>query len=200
MTEFLLSALEIYGPIVLGLALLVASLGLPTPATPLVLAAGALARQGMVNFEAVLALAFVGIILGDMGSYTLGRYAGKRINGQTGRRGDLLKKAQDLLVKRGVLAIFLTRTALITLDVPTSIIAGSGRYPFARFLLSGAAGRALWLGVYAALGYAFSDQWQHINQMAGQYSLLLGGVVVAVIAGCFLIRRWRANITIRASV
>jgi membrane protein DedA with SNARE-associated domain len=198
MTEFLLRALEIYGPIVLGLALLVASLGLPTPATPLVLAAGALARQGMVNFEAMLALAFLGIMLGDMSSYALGRFAGKWMNGQTGRRGNLLKKAQDLMVKRGALAIFLTRTALIALDVPTSIIAGSGRYPFVRFLLSGAAGRALWLVVYAGLGYAFSDQWRNINQMAGQYGLLLGGVVVAVLAGYFLVRHQRASLTIRA--
>ncbi len=200
MTEYFLSALESYGPIVLGLALLIAALGLPTPATPLVLAAGALARQGMVNFEAALALAFLGIMLGDMSSYALGRYAGKQINGQTGRRGDLLKKAQELLEKRGALAIFLTRTVIITLDVPTSLIAGGTRYPFTRFLLSGAAGRVLWLGVYAGLGYVFSDRWQHINQMAGQYSLLLGGVAIVVIAAYILVKRRRAHVTVQAGV
>jgi membrane-associated protein len=198
MTESFFSALELYGPIVLGLALMVAALGLPTPATPLVLAAGALARQGVIDIETALALAFLGISLGDTGSYALGRFASKRINEGNGRRGDLLKKAQAFLVKRGALAIFLTRTAVIALDVPTSIIAGSGHYPFVRFLLMSTAGRALWLGVYAGLGYAFSDQWRNINQMAGQYSSLLAGVVIAAIAIYFLVRRRRTGLTIRA--
>jgi membrane-associated protein len=197
LTDLLLTALNAYGPLVLGLALFVAAMGLPTPATPLLLAAGAFARQGIMELPTALALAFLGIVLGDAGSYALGRFAGGRLGSSDGRRGALMKKTQDRFARQGALTVFLTRNVLVSLDVPTSLIAGSGRYPFSRFLLLSLAGRGLWLAIYAGLGYAFSDQWQNISQLAGRYSLLLGSLVIMAIGAYFLFRRLQKNTGLR---
>ena len=69
--DFFLDALADYGPAALGLALLVGNMGLPTPTTPLVLASGALAREGLVNWQMAAVLGFAGAILGDVISYAL---------------------------------------------------------------------------------------------------------------------------------
>jgi len=188
LTDLFLNGIDAYGPVVLALALLIAALGLPTPATPLILAAGAFARQGLIDGPTAFALALSGVVLGDVGSYTIGRLAGGKIK-DTGRQGQLLSKAQERLSRHGSLAIFLTRNVFVSLDVPTSLIAGSGRYTFQHFLLLALAGRFTWLLFYAGLGYVFSSQWQTISQLAGQYSMWLGGLALVSITIYYLLRR-----------
>src|ERR1051325_9634649 len=68
-----------HGYVVLFGWVLLEQLGLPIPAAPLLIAAGALARAGKMNLTFAVALAFVAVILADLFWYTLGRYRGGRI-------------------------------------------------------------------------------------------------------------------------
>jgi membrane protein YqaA with SNARE-associated domain len=73
----LLSAFALYGLPVLFGALLIGAVGIPMPASMMLLAAGSFVAQGDLSLWWVLALASIAAILGDNVGYCLGRCGGK---------------------------------------------------------------------------------------------------------------------------
>lgn len=190
LTDFLLDSLATYGPMALGLALLVGNMGLPTPTTPLLLAGGALAREGLLDWQAAAALGFLGAILGDMFSYAVGRsgwdWAQKTLSR---RRADLWNRALARFQRHAGMAVYLTRFVLTTLDVPVNLIAGSSHYPFGRFLTADLAGRATWFVVFGGLGYIAGSQWRAASQLVDEYSLWLAIAILFFLGAALLYRR-----------
>jgi membrane protein DedA with SNARE-associated domain len=188
-TEFFLNALAAYGPAALGLALLVGNMGLPTPTTPLVLASGALAREGLMDWQAAVIWGYAGAILGDTFSYAVGRsgwdWAQRALSE---RRADLWNRALARFQRHAGLAIYLTRVIFTTLDVPINLIAGSSRYPTQRFVAATLAGRATWLVLFGGLGYIAGSQWQTAGQIVNDYSLYLAIAILAILAFALLYR------------
>jgi membrane protein DedA with SNARE-associated domain len=103
-------------------------------------------------------------------------------------QGTVKSQIKKPVNRRGAIAIFLTRWLITALAVPTNLVAGSGGYPFARFLLFGALGEITWLLLYGALGYAFSDQWETISELIGNFGGLLLGAVILIIGIVVLVR------------
>ena len=97
--------------------------------------------------------------------------------------------ARSALLKRGGVAIYLTRWILTAFAVPTNLIAGGGGYPFVRFLAIDVAGEVTWILVFGGLGYAFGSQWEVIGSLASDFSGLLVGIVFVLIGAYFLIGR-----------
>jgi membrane-associated protein len=192
--EAFLTGMLAYGPPVLSVALLLGAVGLPLPGTMFLLAAGAFAGQGVLDWPLAAPLALVGVVVGDSTGYILGRYGGplvvRRFAGnQTWGR------AQNAFDRQGGWAIVLTRFLLTPLAVPVNLIAGSSRYPFGRFLSFDTAGELVWVMLYGGLGYLFADSWEVINSLAGNLSGLLVGAV-ALGAGAYLAyRHWRKRPT-----
>ncbi len=189
-TEFFLNALAIYGPAALGLALLVGNMGLPTPTTPLVLASGALAREGLMDWQAAVIWGYAGAVLGDLFSYAVGRSGwdwAQRVLSE--RRADLWNRALGRFQRQAGLAVYLTRFVFTTLDVPINLIAGSSRYPARRFLAATLAGRATWLILFGGLGYAAGSQWRGASQLINEYSFYLASAILIILAAAFLLRR-----------
>ena len=190
--DFFLDGLATYGPAALGLALLVGNMGLPTPTTPLVLASGALAREGLLNWQAAAALGFAGAILGDIFSYAVGRSGwdwAQRALSQ--RRADLWNQALARFQRRAGVAVYVTRFVFTTLDVPINLIAGSSRYPFRRFLAADLAGRATWLLIFGGLGYIAGSQWRTASQLIDEYSLWLAIAILLILGVLLFYRRQR---------
>lgn len=194
LADFFLTGMTLYGPLALGLALVLGPLGLPIPTGLVVMAAGALARQGSMEWSTAIILSLVAAVVGDSLSYALGRFAGQWVERfSAGRRAAIWEKAQERFRQYGGLAIYVTRVLLTALDVPTNLIAGSTRYDFKRFLAWDIAGRATWIALYGGLGYLAGSQWQLISQAMSQYGLLLGAVVVVGMGLYLVIRRLRHN-------
>jgi membrane protein DedA with SNARE-associated domain len=196
--EFFLDGLADYGPLALGLALLVGNMGLPTPTTPLVLASGALAREGLLNWQAAAVLGFAGAILGDMFSYGVGRSGwdwAQRALSQ--RRADLWNQALARFQRRAGVAVYVTRFVFTTLDVPINLIAGSSHYPFPRFVVATLAGRATWMALFGGLGYVVGSQWRTASQLIDKYSLWLAIVILFILGGALLYRRRRRGMEVK---
>jgi len=189
LTEAFLTAMLAYGPFALALALLIAALGVPLPATLLLLAAGAFARQGALDAAWAGGLALLASVLGDSGGYCLGRCGGalvrRRVAGQAG-----WQRAQTSFARRGSLAVLLTRFALTPLALPTNLIAGSTHYAFPRFLVFDVIGELAWVTIYGGLGYLFADQWETLSDLAGNLTGVLLGLL-ALATGGYLAFRWR---------
>lgn len=188
LTGLLFNGITAYGIPALGIMLLLGTLGLPVPATLLVIAAGALARQGVIDGGVALGIGLAAVVLGDTAGYVLGRLAGGRVQGGFSRSA-AWRRAQTGFKQSGALAVFTTRFLLTPLALPTNLIAGGSAYIFRRFLVVDVAGELTWLLVYGGLGYSFGSQWQEAGQMVSSYSGWLGITAVAAIAGYWLVPR-----------
>ena len=194
-TELFLSNIANYGVFVLGLAMFLASSGLPLPATPLVIAAGALVRQGTVNGWAAFSFILIGIVAGDIFSYWLGRTSGDWVERRIpASRQTLMNKARLWFSRHGSLSVFLTRSIFTSLDVPVNLVAGGSDFQFRRFLVWALAGRATWLALFGVLGYAMGSQWERVGALTGDLMVWLGLAVVMGLGGFFVLR-WRGRLT-----
>jgi membrane-associated protein len=190
LADTLLTAVLAYGAPALGLALFIAALGIPLPATLLLLASGAFARQGMLDAPLAVGLSLLGSVLGDSGSYCVGRCGGALMLKHIAGRASW-QQAWATFERRGALAIFLTRFLLTPLALPTNLIAGSSAYVYGRFLVLDVLGEAVWIALYGGLGYLFADQWEILSDLAGNLSGALIGLLALLLAGVLAYRARR---------
>ena len=191
MLNLLLSGMTTYGPLVLGLAMLPAAVGVPVPTGTLLIAAGAFVRQGLMDGRSLFLLAWIGALLSDALSYGLGRWAGQWAHRRLPERYTATwHRAEGLFAERGGWAVFLTSWLIRGLALPTNLIAGSSEYPFWNFVSWDAVGKVLWVLLHAGLGYLFADRWPWISRTLGDYGRWL---VLAILLGLgiyLLYRLW----------
>ncbi|MCM5557874.1 DedA family protein [Pleomorphomonas sp. JP5] len=196
MTDTLLALVPTYGSWLVLIALLLSCLALPVPSSILVMTAGGFAASGDLVLWQVQAMALAGFVIGDQVAYALARTGGKSlIIGFRRRPGvdRLFGRAQMLLDRHGVLAVFLSRTIFSPLGPYLGYLSGSLGLPWLSFTLAAVAGALCWCAGYSLLGYAFATQIADIALMIGNaMGFLLGGLLVAATAW-YLWRSWRAE-------
>lgn len=199
LTELFLTGMLTFGPPALGVALLLGALGLPLPGTLFVLAAGAFVRQGVIDLWLAAGLGLLGAVIGDGGSYAMGRFAKGWVQRRFGQ-SQAWQNAQATFERRGGVAVYLTRFLITPLAIPTNLIAGGSGYPYWRFFTYDLAGEFTWIALYGGLGYLFGSQWEAINQFISDFSGVLVGVVALGAGVYFLLRRRGRNTPVAESV
>lgn len=156
--------------------------GLLVPGSTLVILVGFLAAHGKGEVTTIAIAAFTGAFIGDMSSYVLGCRFGTRLlhSNLFGKRLSLIRKAELFFNSHGGKSLFLGRFAgPLRGSIP--FVAGcSGMRPgtFSRNTLLSC---ILWGIVYPGLGYLGAASWQKVQQLTGQFSLLLATLVVLFI-------------------
>ena len=157
---------------------LLEQLGLPIPAAPLLIAAGALARAGKMNLTFAVALAFIAVILADLFWYFLGRYRGGRILKLLCRISlepdSCVRRTENLFIRHGVRSLLVAKF-IPGLNTAAPSLAGVFRMPVRRFLIFDSLGGLLWVITVTSLGLIFSDELERL-------ALRWGGWLVAVLA------------------
>jgi len=158
---------------------LLEQLGLPIPAAPLLIAAGALARAGKMNLMFAVILAFVAVILADLFWYSLGRYRGGRILKLLCRISlepdSCVRRTENLFIRHGVRSLLIAKF-IPGLNTAAPSLAGIFRMPVRRFLIFDSLGGFFWVVIVTSLGLILGDQLEQI-------ALRWGGWLVAVLAG-----------------
>jgi membrane protein DedA with SNARE-associated domain len=158
---------------------LLEQMGLPIPAAPLLIAAGALARAGKMNLTFAVALAFIAVILADLFWYSLGRYRGGRILKLLCRISlepdSCVRRTENLFIRRGVHALLVAKF-VPGLNTAAPSLAGIFRMPLRRFMIFDFLGALFWVATVTSLGLILSDQLEEI-------ALRWGGWLIAVLAG-----------------
>jgi membrane protein DedA with SNARE-associated domain len=157
------------GPWVLFAWVLAEQLGVPIPAMPALLAAGALARAEGVDPLFPLALALTASLIADGIWYTIGRRGGTKVISFLCRVSlepdSCVRRTEDLFARNGARSLILAKwvPGLSTAAPP---LAGVVRMRPSRFLLYSATGGVLWAGTSILFGYLFSRQLEEIAAMA----------------------------------
>jgi membrane protein DedA with SNARE-associated domain len=161
---------------------LVEQMGLPLPAIPLLLAAGALAGSGRMNLAIAMGIAIIAVFLADMFWYCLGRNRGGRILKFLCRISlepdSCVRRTEDVFVRHGAHSLLIAKF-VPGLNTAAPSLAGIFRMPVLRFMVFDGLGAVFWVATFAGLGYLFSDQLERI----GSYASRWGSSLVLVLAG-----------------
>lgn len=171
-----------HGHSVLFFWVLTEQLGVPIPAMPLLLAAGALAGAGHLNFFACLLFAVLGAVTADSVWFQLGRHEGIKILQLLCRISlepdSCVRRTEGIFSKQGARSLLVAKF-LPGLGLVTPPLAGIFRMRFRRFLLFDAIGSTLWAAAFLGLGYLFAGQ---IERVAARLASLGGWLLVLIVA------------------
>src|SRR6185369_13128135 len=135
--------------------------GVPIPAAPCLLAAGALCATGESSMLAVIGTVMVACLVADCAWFCLGRRGGSRVLQflcRLGLAGNLRPEQLGAVFHRHGAPVLALAKFLPGLSVVAPPLAGALGLGFGRFLLFDGLGSLLYAGFYLLLGSAFSDQ------------------------------------------
>lgn len=192
MLNLFLSYLLIYKYAILFSVVFLTSLGLPLPATALIVAAGAFAAQGYFDFWGILACVFVASVLGDISGYFISRRYGKRILMWVGFKSILSSSnflaLEKIFKNRSISAIFYSRFLLTHLWPSINILSGLSKIPWTKFITYDVIGEILYAVIFTSLGYIFANQWEMISSISQDIISIL---VLSVLLLILLAVLWR---------
>jgi membrane protein DedA with SNARE-associated domain len=156
-------------------------IGIPVPAVPALLAMGALAALGKLNFGLALLASVVASLIADTIWYVLGRARGHqvlRLLCKISLEPDsCVRRTEDVFVRYGVRSLIVAKfvPGLSTVAPP---LAGMVGVSVPRFTLYSILAALLWAGTWSLLGYLAGDALQRVTDLSGR----LGTALVALVA------------------
>jgi len=142
-----------------------AGLGVPIPEEIPVLAAGALAHEGVVRWWVALPVCLIGILAGDTALYWIGHHWGERILDWRLIRWGLSREREERLKAayrgHGVKIVFTARH-ITGLRAAAFLTAGIARVPFGRFLAADVAAALVGVPLSFGLAFLFTDQLERL--------------------------------------
>jgi membrane protein DedA with SNARE-associated domain len=187
--------LERYSVVILPALVVAEQIGIPLPAVPALLIVGALAAQGRGSLSLVIgAIALVALAV-DLVWHELGRRRGARVLSGLCRltlEPDVcVRRTENLFLRHGVRALLVSKflPGLTTVMPP----GGGLRRLRLRFVFYDLAGIVLWAGLWAGIGYLFSEAIELVIQRVSALGRTAGILAVGILGGYILLkylRRW----------
>ena len=180
-----LDTLTQHGYAILFAIVFVEAIGLPVPAALALLLAGGASALGSLNVWYVLGGSLAAMAAGDTLMFFLGRYTGWWLLGLLCRVSlnpeSCILRSADSFYRRGrtllVIAKFIP--GINTMAPP---LAGSMNMRFLPFFKLDVVGAALFVGVYFAIGYLFSEVLEAVTSGMQKFGQMMGAVVIALVA------------------
>jgi len=173
-----------HGTLVLCATVFAEQIGLPLPAIPFLIAAGAMVGNGQMALGMAVVSAVLAAMAGDQVWFELGRLRGRQVLNWLCRISleptSCVRRTEDFFARHGVRSLVVAKfvPGLSTVAPPLAGIVGLS---VPQYLLYNGLGTLLWVGSGIGLGYLFSDQLEqavslsaHIGPTIGL--ILLGGV------------------------
>lgn len=188
----LIFLLEHYGILIVFGIVLVEQLGLPIPAFPILVVAGALSVDGDMNGALVLAAALTACLISDLTWFKAGRFFGKRILRLLCRISlspdYCVSQTEDKFKRWGPKALIVSKfvPGFNTIAAPMSGAMGT---PATRFFLYAGLGGLLWCSTGILVGVVFHASVERVLDLLstmGSTALL----ILATLLGMFLLYKY----------
>lgn len=186
-----------YGVWIVGLNVLLQQLGLPIPAVPTMMVAGALAATGRMDILAAFGLSVLASLMADLVWFWAGRrfgYPVLRFLCRVSLSPDTcVRQTEGIFERWGFFSVVLSKfvPGFSTVAPP---IAGALKMPAGAFTAASVASASLWVGAAMGVGYVFTRQIDAVlTWMAAHVGL--AALAVAVVFGLYIAykawQRWR---------
>jgi membrane protein DedA with SNARE-associated domain len=185
--ELLRGAVVHYGYWAVAALLLLESAGLPLPGETVLLLASFLAyTEHELKLPWLIVVATVATTLGGELGFALGKNGGRplieRYQNVFGIRAEDVARGERLFDRYGSATVFLARF-IFGMRVLASLLAGSLRMPWRKFVLYNFLGAALWVGAICSAGYLFGGHWERLVHDLKRFDL---AVAIVVVVGALL--------------
>ena len=198
--NYLITMIQQYGLGFVFLNVLALQAGLPVPAYPALIVAGAYAAMGGRPLWQLVAVGIAAAMVADTGWYLAGRKFGIRILGILCRVSlspdSCVRQTESIFQRFGVTSMVFAKFVPGFASVATAL-AGAMRLRYPIFVLFDAIGAGLWVGVGVSLGYIFRDAINDVMatlSSLGQYGLML---VIAGFAVWIAVKWWRRRMFVK---
>lgn len=172
-----------HGYLLLFFWVLVEQAGLPIPATPLLLAAGALAGQHQLSFALAVLAAATGSLVSDTFWYFFGRRKGPIVLNFLCKIAlepdSCVRRTESTFTRLGIQTLLVCKF-VPGLNTAAPALAATAGIGLPQFLLFDWLGALLWSSAFAALGVMFSRQ---LDRIAGDVARFGSGTLFVVIGG-----------------
>ncbi len=193
-------ALNNFGYLAVAGLVLVEDFGVPVPGETALILAGVYAGTGRLNIGVVALLGFCGALAGDNIGFAIGHFGGRSLVERYGRYIFITPERLDIAARffdRHGGKIIVVARFIEGLRQANGIIAGTTGMRWARFLFFNAMGAALWVLVWASVGYFSGSHISVIYRDATRYdkyiAVGLGVLVFMCVARRVRITRRRAR-------
>jgi membrane protein DedA with SNARE-associated domain/rhodanese-related sulfurtransferase len=188
-TQQILSAIGEYGLIVVFVNVLIDQLGLPVPAVPTLILAGAVAADGGMRWAPLFVWSVIACCIADVGWYFIGRAYGIQVLKLLCRISlepdSCVSQTQSRFERWGVNSLLFAKF-IPGLAIIAPPLAGAMRIGWAKFLGLSTAGAALWVGILLAAGSLFKAQiavlLRHLSAVGSAAAALLAAALAVYIA------------------
>ena len=189
--------LHVYGVLIVFGTVLLEQIGLPIPAFPVLIIAGALAVDGGANWPLTLAMSVLACLISDYFWFRAGRYYGKRILRLLCKISlspdSCVSQTEDNFSRWGAKSLVVAKfiPGFNTIAPP---LAGAMGTTTVRFVWLSIAGGLLWSGVGMGLGAWFHDSVDDVIgwfERLGSTALMVVGVLLALFVAFKYIERRR---------
>ena len=194
MTHAIVALIAEYGLMLVFINVLVEQAGVPLPAVPTLVVAGALSSIGKLPLDAVVLVALLACLISDFVWY----WAGRRFGASVMRTLCRISLSPDSCVKQSELRFQRWRgqILLIAKFVPgLSTIApplmGAMKLRPHIFVLLDGLGSLIWIGVVVGLGYAFAEQIDRVLFVLASAGTVTVECVVALLLAYMLVKWWQ---------
>ncbi len=161
-------------------------LGLPIPAFPVLLAAGALAGAGKLSLGWAVVLALVASLAADLVWYEFGKRRGGKILALLCRISlepeSCVRRTEDAFQNHGSRSLLLAKF-IPGLNTAAPPMAGMTGMSLPRFLLFDSLGALLWAGGAALVGYVFSGELERMAFFFARLGDIAVALLVLLLAG-----------------
>lgn len=193
MTQNLVWLITQYGLPIVAANVFVDQIGLPVPAMPTLILAGAIAATSAVSLTSLFAAAVLACILPDCVWFLVGRRYGMRVLKTLCRISlepdSCVNQTQSRFERWGINSLVIAKF-VPGLAIIAPPLAGAMRIAWPRFLTLSALGGALWVGSGLAAGVLFKTQIQSILVHLDRIGSITGTVVAAALLGYVLYKWW----------
>jgi membrane protein DedA with SNARE-associated domain/rhodanese-related sulfurtransferase len=191
-----------YGYLLLFCWVLVEQVGIPLPATPMLVAAGALSAEGQLSFPLALLIGVAASLGADSTWFLVGRRYGHHVLRLLCKLSleptVCVRRTQDSFGRRREVTLMIAKfvPGLATLAPP---VAGENGMAFGRFVFFDAIGAAAWVGALLLAGRLFGDALKRdpsLLNWVGRFSglLLILGVIGFLVARILRRRRFLSEL------
>jgi membrane protein DedA with SNARE-associated domain/rhodanese-related sulfurtransferase len=189
-----------YGYLLLFAWVLVEQFGVPLPATPILLAAGALSAEGQLSFFLALGSGLAAALIADSSWFFVGRRHGHRLLRLLCKLSMeptvCVRKTQDSFGRRRVVTLVIAKfvPGLALLAPP---VAGQNGMGYGEFLLFDGIGATAWVSALLVVGRLFGDALKRDPSLLNWVGRFSGALLVLGIIGFFVARIVRRRLALK---
>lgn len=197
----LVDLLAKYGLLLVFVNVLVEQVGLPIPAVPTLIIAGALATTGQLSAPAVFGVAFVASFIGDGLWFVGGRIYGRRVMSLLCRISlspDSCVRQSESHFERWGKAVLVVAKFIPGLSTVTPPLAGAMRMGWPSFVVLNGLGILLWAGAAIGAGMLFHDELGRLIARLEGYGAAAVELVAMLLAAYVAFKWWERRRFYRA--